>query len=238
MLNVLQICQKSARRLGIPVPTTVSGAVDAQTIQLGELLQEVMEYLVEHYNWQTNRFTATHSAIAASSQGSIYSLMSASFKRVVPKTMWNLSVRRPISGPVSGPSRQVLAAIIPAGPLDQFWVKEDQLFLLPVPTAGHSISWEWETKDCFLAVDGATRKTLWTEDTDTPLLDDSMIRVGLRAFWRREKGLAYADLLEQFELMAQLRSAGDGVKGEIHLDCPGDDDIRPGLMIPAGSWDL
>jgi hypothetical protein len=105
----------------------------------------------------------------------------------------------------------------------------------PVPTAGHTWAFEYISKNWILGVDGTTYKQYFTLDTDTILLPESIVLMGLRWRWKKEKGLSYDEDFRTYEMQVQDALSRDGMKQTLNM---GNENsvVSPGVVVPLGSW--
>jgi hypothetical protein len=233
-MNLLSLVQKFCLRTGIPKPVTVFGSTNDQVLQAMNLLEEEINDLAARHAWQSLIKETTHTTLAAEDQGAL-STLSAGFNYIRNQTMWDTTDDLPVLGPVSGEQWQALKATASTGPRYQFRIRGGNLLVNPTPTAGHTWKWEYATKYPILDVDGTTLKEFFTADTDTFLLPDSILLLGLRWRWMREKGLSYAELFQSYELQVKDAMGRDGGRPVLSME-GGSSDPRPGVFVPAGSW--
>lgn len=233
-MNLLTLVQKFCQRSGIPKPATVFGSTDNQVLQAMNLLEEEVNDLAARHQWQGLIKEVSHITLAAEDQGAL-SAIAPGFRYIRNQSMWDYTDKLPVLGPVGGEQWQTLKASVSTGPRYQFRLRGDRLLVNPTPAAGHAWKFEYATKYPILDVNGTTLKEFFTADTDTFLLPDSILLLGLRWRWMREKGLSYAELFQSYELQVKDAISRDGGKKKLSMEC-GSSDPRPGVFVPAGSW--
>lgn len=237
MTTLLSIVQGFARRQGLPVPATLIGTNDPQVEQMVELLHETGEDLVERAHWRALISTKTHTTLAAEAQGAITTLTSASFDRIIPGTMWNETLRQEVPpAPDLQTWQQHKTMDVGVAP-GWFILSGGQLRLWPVPAAGDTLSFMWQSKAWILDNDGTTQREVVTENTDTSLLPEKLIQAGLRWRWLQIKGLEYAEEFRQYEAMLIDAANRDGPPAIASLNGPMRE-ARPGVVVPPGSWSI
>lgn len=235
--NLLQILQRVCRRVGLPVPASVVTSTDAQVMQMRVILEDVISEALTRWNWSQLNNRATFSTVAAESQGSLIDLTGADFVKINNNTLWDMTNRRPVYGPVGQPEWQMRKAVSLSGPFHQYQIRGGELLLDPTPPAGLSYSFFWTSNKYVLGEDGVTRKSEFTADTDTVVFSDEFAHFGLLYGWKQEKGLPYAEDLRTWEMRAMAESMGDGTKAILSLD-GGQPSARPGILVPEGDWPL
>jgi len=233
-MNLLSLVQKCCQRTNLPTPATVYGSTDAQILQMLGLLEEEVNDLASRPTWQVLQREASHTTLALEDQGDINTLFPGfSFYR--NETMWDTTDRLPVIGPVSGSDWQEIKAVFANGPRYQFRFRGNHLLVNPIPTAGHAWKFEYESRYAILDVDGTTLKEFFTSDTDTFILPDNLLLMGLRWRWMREKGLDYGELFATYERQVKIAMGNDG--GALTLSMEGGAPTRsPGVFVPVSNW--
>lgn len=233
----LTIIQNVARRTNLPIPTTVTDN-SAQTTQMLGLLNELGQDLVRRYRWQVCTRRVSFTAVNAESQGTLQTLFGTpSLDMIANGTVWDGNLRRPLVGPMDDSQYQNYKNLIPAGPIYQYRIQGDQFLVYPPLPAGHQVNLVIRTKTWVVDQDGITTKEYFSADADTPLLDDKLLTIGLRAAYKQEKGLAYAQDMAKFEEMAMTIAGRDGTKQTLTLDAR-TGMLTPGIFVPSGSWQI
>lgn len=235
-MTMLTTVQHFCRRQNLPVPNTVSGSTDTQVRQVMALLEEEGESLAKQGPWQALTIEATHTSLAAESQGAITSIATNGFDYIKNDTIWDRTDNLPIIGPISGVAWQGLKGSVSTGPRYQYRIRGGLLLINPVPVASHTWAFEYVSKNWILAVDGTTYKQYFTADTDTMLLPEELLRLGLRWRWKREKGLEYGEEREDYKKRIAADLGRDGGKKILHMDSESGRGPRPGISVPQGSW--
>jgi hypothetical protein len=233
-VNLLSLVQKFCKRTGIPSPATVYGSTDKQVLQCMHLLEEEVNDLASRHEWQALTKEATHTTLAAEDQGAI-STIAPGFRYIRNDTIWDRTEELPVIGPMSAAEWQALKGSADNGPRFQYRIRGDHLLANPVPTAGHTWAFEFQTKYAILDVDGSTLKEFFTADTDTFLLPDSLLLMGLRWRWMREKGMSYSELFQSYEVQVKDAMSRDGGRKRLYADGEGRE-VKPGIFVPNGNW--
>ena len=237
-MSLLTTIQYVCGRTNVPVPSSVMGAVtDTQVLQLLRLLEEEGTDLSKRGTWQGITFEATHTTIAAEDQGALTTIATNGFNYIKPDTFWNRTDKLPVIGPLSDTQWSALKAVTTAGPRYQYRIRGGKLLILPTPTASLSWAFEYASKNWILGADGTTYKQFFTLDTDTILLPEDLVIMGLRWRWKKEKGLEYAEDFRTYETQVKDALGRDGGKPTLSMQ-DGSRDVRPGVYVPSMSWNL
>lgn len=203
-MQLIEIVKAVSRRLALPEPSAALGAADPEVLQLVGLLEELGQQVVQHYAPENLRRVATWNAPGTSDQGALQSRFGPDFKGIVPGTFWDQTRKREILGAVSDQQWAALSTVGLSASGEPYWrIFDGRLHVLPAPPAGSSLRATWDSSYWILRSDGTTRAATFANDADTVLLDPTLLLVGLKAFWLREKGQPYSDLLMEFAAMAR-----------------------------------
>ena len=233
-MSLLTLVQSATRRLGLNVPAAVATSTDPAVLQIMELASEEGQEMAARTNWSFLTQQATFTTVATENQGLITTIAPA-LKFIINETIWNRTLRRPVFGPLSPQQWQQMEAMVMQGPWNQWRIVGQYLKFIPVPAAGQSCYFEYVSKNWGLANDGVTGKSAYSADSDTALLDENIMVLGLIWRWRAAKGLDFTADLAKYESKVLDAIGRDGSKpilsmGDVRYD------IFPGVLVPAGSW--
>lgn len=231
---VTQFCQRTA----LPVPAGVMAGTDAQTLQVRALLEEELEDLASRGTWERQQLEQSLTTTATEDQGAIAALASTGFRWIINQTIWSRDRHLPVAGPLDARQWQGLKALFVNGPYYRFRIRGGRLLVNPVPPAGESWFFEYVTKHGILDVDGTTTKQAFTADTDTVLLPEELVLMGLRWRWKAEKGLDYAQNFDTYEKQVADALGHNGSKPTLHMDEMAQRDAQPGIFVPNGTWSV
>ena len=234
--TLLEHIQRVSMRIGLPIPSAIITSTDAQVKQLRVCLEDAVAEAMARWTWEVLQRRATFTSVAAESQGTLVSLTGTDFVKINNDTIWDLTNRRPIRGPVSQSHWQERTAAGLTGPFYEYQIRGGELLLNPAPSAGDSYSFFWTSNKCYKDA-GGTAKSALSADDDTVVFSDAMVYYGTLYLWKMEKGLPYAEDLRQWELVATSEALASGTKPTLYLDEPARS-ARPGIVIPEGSWPL
>lgn len=235
MKTLLQIIQSAAKRLALTSPNAAYSSSDQQIIQLVDLLNEEGKELAARYPWQCITDEITFTTVATEIQGAM-STIAPDYNYIINDTIWNRTLRRPVFGPRTNQSWQQQKAFAINGPWSSFRIKGDDLIMYPTPSAGQDCYFEIISKNWITKSTTGTASE-WTNDADTPLLDDELLLLGLIWRWKAMKGLDYGEDFNKYERRVLDAMTRDGSKDWLSLTNT-KYDIYPGVVVPAGSWAL
>lgn len=236
-MSLLTVVQSFCGRTNVPVPATVIGTTDPLTLQVYRLLEEIGNDMAKRGNWEGITFEATHVSLAAEDQGAMTTIASNGFRHIQNETFWDRTNKLPILGPLSATEWQTLKGMATTGPRYHFRLRGGKLLINPTPTAGYTWAFEYLSKNWILGIDGTTYKQYFTLDTDTILVPEDVLMVGLRWSWKKEKGLDYAEDFETYEQQIKDSMAHDGGKKRLSMDSS-HRSAQPGIFVPDMSFNL
>lgn len=235
-MSVLSIIQDFARRHALAVPTGVIGSTDATTVQLYQILQDVVDEVVTESKFNVITREAVFTAVAAESQGSMDELAAAGYQYAYFETFFDRTLRRPLYGPLTETEWQEIKAIPNPGPFYKFRIRRNTLYINPAPTAPLStIAFEYASSWAVESDAGVAKQNI-TEDTDVFVFPETILKRGLAYQWKQIKGLPYQEDKDTYYSLLNNYIARDKVKRRINLAHPHPVDIRPGVFVPSGNW--
>lgn len=237
-MTMLSTIQNFCRRSGIPVPVTVYGSSDTQVLQVMALLEEEGNDLASRGSWQGITFEAAHTSVATESQGAMSTIASNGFRYIKNDTIWDRTNKRPVIGPVDAENWQTIKALTTTGPRYQYRIRGGNLLINPVPTAGYSWYFEYVSQNWILGANLTTYKQYFTLDTDTILLPETLVMMGLRWRWKKEKGLEYAEDMRTYEMQVKDALGHDGGKKTLYMDQSNWRGPQPGIFVSQYNWPL
>lgn len=233
-MTLLAIIQSAADLIGVTRPTTVVSSSDRNVRTLLALANVEGEELLERYAWPETNKQATFTTVAAELQGTLVSI-AADFGYIVNGTMWNRTLNQPVDGPLTPQERQQMASGSVTGPFHDFYIRGASLYLFPTPTAGQSVYFEYQS-NLWCQSSGGTGQTAWAADTDTGILDESLMKLGVVWRFKKKNGLDYAEDFRTYE--QKLANATSRAGGKRTLDMSGRRMIPRGVTTPEGSWNI
>ncbi len=236
-MSLLSIIQSHARLHAISVPSSVIGSTDTNTLQLYEILNEVLGEIVTESKFNVTTQEATHTLIASQDQGALATLCPNGYQFAIFETFYDRTLMRPLVGPLTESEWQSLMALPAAGPLYRFRILQDHLLIDPVPAAPFSlIAWEYMSSWCVKSSAG-TLKAAMSADDDVFVFPENILKRGLSYRWKQIKGLPYQADETAYWNMLNNYIAKDKVKRRINVG-EIDRTARPGIMVPMYSWNV
>lgn len=232
-LSCLEIIQTACKRIGILAPNAAFSSTDQQIIQLVSLCEEEGQELADRYPWAALQSEATFTTVAAQLQTTL-AAVTTGFNYIVNDTIWNRTLRRPVYGPNSEQEWQQKKAIQLNGPFNSFRIISDAINFYPSPTAGQTCAFEYITRN-WVTTSTAGASSVWTNDADTPKINDQLIILGLIWRWKQAKKLDYAEDFAKYERRVTDAMSRDAGKPTLNLN-GASFEIQPAILVPRGNW--
>ena len=216
-MTLLTICQDAANEIGVPSPSAVIGSTDTTAIQLLAAANREGKNLVTGYDWEVLVKEENHTAIANESQGRLTAI-ATDFERFSNNTMWNRTSDRKFYGPLNNTEWQTLKGSVQSGITNYFRIRGGKLLMNPVPTVGDAIFFEYISEWWVDTTgNGDANANRYATDSNTTILDENLITLGV--IWRflKQKGLPYDNQLQEYQIKLFEKQAKDGAKPIIRM---------------------
>lgn len=237
--TVLQIVRDVCSEIGLTQPNTAVGSSDLQVVQLTALVNREGKELAGRGQWEELVREQTFVSIAAEDQGALRGgLVSAAngMKYIVNETVWDRTGQYKLAGPTGASRWQAEKAFTTAGPYARYRVRGNHLFMLPAPTAGRTLVFEYLSENWVIDTAGLVTRNKFTMDDDYPLLDSNLITLGGIWRWKKSKGLEYAEDFQTYEYAVVDALSRSGTKPIVSLDGPRDANFQPYVVVPLTDW--
>lgn len=231
-MSLLTIIQAASKRVGLNSPASAIGLTDENVVRMISLADEEGKELAARHRWQNLIRESTFSTVATESQGAITTLAGTDFGYMLNDTIWDRTGNLRWF-PVDDTQWQQMKSSGNIGPNIYFRLRGNSLLAIPVPTASHTVAFEWVTKN-WCESSGGTGQSAWAADADVGRLDENLITAGLIWRWKASQGLEYAEDFRKYEILVNDAIARDGVKGHLYMNSKHSGRSN----VPEGSWTL
>ncbi len=232
-MSLLTMVQDCATKIGISRPSTIVGNSSIEVVELLAFAQEEGAELVKRGDWGILQKEYTFATTATETQTN-FSV--SDLDHFIDETHWNRSRRLPLFGPLNPQEWQNVKAFTTSPVKDSFRYRGGLFLLNPVPAAGENIYGEYVSKN-FCQSSGGTGQDAWAADTDTGVLSERIMGLGVIVRFKAAKGLDFATDLAKYE--TQVLTALEKDKPSRTVDMSGDGMRRqPGVVVPDGNWNV
>ncbi len=214
-LPCLEMVQTVCAEQALPLPLTLFGNVDTQTVQMRALLNLEIATVRKWPDvyWTELKREWSFTTLAADVQPSNAVPPSTDFDHFIDGTMWDRTLTRPVVGPISPQlweawkARPVLTSVVFG-----FILRGNDFLTAPNPPAGDSVHYEYISQYCVYSAGTATTpdRQKFEADTDTCIFPTNVIQQGLRWRFLRAKGLDYSQEYADWINMLQVEASRTG----------------------------
>jgi hypothetical protein len=214
-MTLLTIIQDVTDLLSLPRPSAVVASPDAQVRQLYALANEEGKELASRGDWQALVRQQTFVTTDTTEQTSA---VPADLDRFIANSFFNRTTRRNLLGPLTPQDWQAIQAQPQLNRVYISWRQRDNKFLVtpdPVPPS-ETIAYEYVTKNWATSASG-TPQSRFLADDDTSVLDEELIKLGVRWRFMKSKGLEYAEDFRTYQTQVQQARGRDGGATRLNL---------------------
>lgn len=217
-MTLLTIVQEASVILGLQQPSVAATATDLATKKLVRFANQGGRELAKYHDWQTLIVEQAYTSIATEQQTN--ALPTADYGRMVYNPeIWDRTSNLRLAGPTPQRYWALLKSGISTGGVTGYWrILGNELRILPVMTAGHTLGFEYISKR-WAQSSGGTRQETFLADTDTALVPEELITLEIIWRWRQSRGFAsYAEDLSTAEREKEKAAAADRGTGRIRTE--------------------
>lgn len=200
-MSLLSLMQQVTAELNLAIPAAVVSSSDQTIKQLLALANREGQELAKRYDWPVlqNEYTFTLSNGVGS-----YAFPT-DYDRQINRTQWDRDNHWPLIGPMSPQEYQWrVSGITVSTPRRRWRIKGSsaaEFYMYPVPTAsdaGKIMVYEYISKN-WCQSSGGTGQTAWAADTDTGVIGENLMGMGIKWRFLKAKGLNYDEEFREYE---------------------------------------
>jgi hypothetical protein len=206
-MSLITIVQEVAGALNQPVPTAVFGSSTGDAVLWRNLAQREGRELAKRHDWQAMIVQQTWTTTATQAQSTA---LPSAYDHLPPDVeIWDQTGKMPLAGPTSSRDWQILTSRAITGGLTGWWrIIGGVLNIYPAPAAGRTYALEYISKN-WCQSSGSTAQSAWAADSDTALIPENLIALGITWRWLRAKGMAYAEEMSTYEREVEKAAGRD-----------------------------
>jgi hypothetical protein len=211
-MTLLTICQDAADELKISRPSAVVGSSQTDSQLLFRYANRVGLRLMKSVAWQAIRMEKTFTGLAGETQTGI---LPADFDRFVPETFWDRTNVHLVTGPIGAVQWQGLKANSYSDDTrPKFIYRGSDVLIIPALGGGESLAFEYVSQN-WAQSSGGTGRAKFQADTDTALLSEELITLGVKLLYLTDDGqpnaTAQADFEDYLNNLIQNDQPGAGI---------------------------
>lgn len=196
-MALLDLVQRVCDEVGLPRPATVVGATEQLARQLYSLANAELEELSKRFDWPVLTREYNFNTVAGTAQ---YNLP-ADYRKFRAETIYDSTRYYQMRGSLSAGEWQRVKALN-MGSLScarvRIYGNPLKLNILPTPNSVEAVVFEYMTKN--FVVDAANNEQVrYSNDNDTSLIDEGLVRMGLKWRIKHAKGLEFSADLAEYE---------------------------------------
>jgi len=226
-MTLLSIVRNASDRLGLARPSAVVASTDQQALTLLGIAQEEGKALARRHAWQALQSEHTFPTVDGTAS---YALPSG-FDRILLDTVFNRTRRRRMMGDLTPAQWQETQSSLVTMVNPAFRIRGSLFYISPTPTAVETVAYEYITKN-WCQSDTSVGQDAWAADTDTGLLDEELMTLGLKWRWGKAKGLDYAEDMNTYEIEVNNAILRDGARTRIDTSCYERDRVPHAPQVP------
>jgi len=212
------MCQNVADFTGFERPVTVIDNTDPIARQLLALAQREGKQLMRTSDWAILKKEHTFST----SNGTAAYALPSDFDRLVLETSYNRSDNDILTGPISSAEYQLVNhGMATTGTTEKFRLKAAsnalKFELDPTPSSTQTIGFEYVSNQ-FCQSSGGSGQAVWTADSDTGILDETTMEMGITWRFKSSHGLDFSEDYRQYQLEVRQAVARNGSAPILQLD--------------------
>lgn len=236
--TLLTIVQDFCKGRGLPVPAVAFAATDDTTVQIVQLLNEGMQEMIDRYDIQQLITLASFTHVGGGDYLALdFNTANPDWKFNEQLTLWNLSSRIPVAGPLTMKDWQTIVTLKMAAAQYQYTLYNNGLHIYPAPNPLNSVNFGFYYQSKAGVLDNAQVWESYQSDASTPRIPTYLVEADIRWRWKKEKGLPYAEDQRSAESML-INMVGRTAQPALNLDGSFDSlkTPGPGIFIQPGTW--
>jgi hypothetical protein len=205
-MSVLTALQRASTAIGLAVPAAVFSSTEREHVELQDVANTVARDIADFYDWQVLKAIAT---ITGDGTTTAWSLPSDYGRQLKKAHLWASTFPGAPLEHITDTDRW-LGIVVSGftGTTGQWTIYGDQLHILPA-LANLATAKYFYQKNAIVDPASGVNKARFTIDTDVFLLDEDSLELGTIYKWKRNKGLPYAEEMQDYNDRLSVRVGND-----------------------------
>jgi len=226
-MSLLTMTRNAANRLGLAQPTSVVNSTDPNAVVLLAMAQEEGKTLARRHEWQVLQTEYTFPTV----NGTVSYALPTDLDRILKETVFNRTSRRRMVGDLTPQQWQETQASLVTMVNPAFRIRGNLFLISPTPSAAETIAYEYMTNK-WCQSSGLTAQAEWSADTDTGLLSEDLMTLGIIWRYRMAKGLDYGEQMNTYEMEVAKAIFNDGARTRIDTSATERDRVPHAPQMP------
>lgn len=225
-MSLLTLIQDAAILVGIDEPSAVASSSEAEIKQLRVISQQEGDELSRSHDWRKLKVQAS---ITGDGVSEYWDLPDDWDRQQAGDNLWQQdSPHLPLIGPITDEEMLALKASTsePSRPAWRYF--GDQIQIWPILDSGEVIRMEYRSSHWIISSDGDTVRNRWVADTDTALIPERIMTLGIVWRWKAYKGLDYAQSFQTYQMERMKAARVDGGFRTLRMSTSFNQDILDG----------
>lgn len=185
MKTILEICREAADLAGVTRPTDLFSPMDYEWL---DLIRDELGYLRKYGEWRETVQQA-YFTVEEHKKRYLFEDIAPDFMCLSNNTIF-----------IKDKQERVIAAIVPEKHIenDYFRIKDDCLIIKNKKLAGSKILLQYRSTCVAWDYDDFEEKTVLDKNTDVPIFDEYLVKLGVLWRYERYKGVDYGETLSEY----------------------------------------
>ena len=239
-MTLLSMVNKAQDKLSLPRSSTVISSTDQIVRSLLAEADEEGKQLANRHPWQALIKEKTFTSVAQANQTNALASDMGNPRRILVDSIYNRTQKRRVTGPLTAAEWQNQQALSLSLLVDSYYIRGGVWYASPTPPAGNTYAYEYVSSYWVdTNADGAGEAASWQADTDTGVLSEDLMLLGIVWRYRASIGLGYAEEFNTYEREVIQAIMRDGQRRILNFAENSTFFSRdPRVYVPEGSWNI
>lgn len=230
MKSILTICQEAADLAAVKRPDSLFSSSSMSDGIFLSVARSALDSLLRYGDWP--ELTKEAEFITNPRQKN-YPLaeICSDFYAMLPNTIYIKDSAEKIIGAINPEVWMRSKYFYDDNGLVKFKLQNGMLKFLNLPSAPIKIVFQYRADTICYAADTYQEKSILTSDTDIPVFDEYLVKLGVLWRWLKRSGLDYAEEYAEYENEIKKKYSANNVAQDIALDCYTIDPLEQGVKI-------
>lgn len=195
-MTLLSTVRDAAPGIGIEVPSQVFGNPSRNMVEMRTLVNEVARQIADEAEWSV--LSRIHTITGDGSEEDF--ALPSDYRRMQKDTkLWSSSITTSPLEQITSMDEWLAMTVQDFTFLFGAWiVYGGEMHIKPARSSGEAVKFFYQTNKLVTAED-TTTKTAFTADTDTFVLSERLLTLGIVTNWKQRKGLDYTEDLALYQ---------------------------------------